>query len=65
MSLTDCDHYCARCGEHKTRCNLCADMPPAVVYRPQLSSRGDDAELRAQERSIRRAADIRQGWFPV
>lgn len=63
MSITDCDHVCARCGEHLASCYLCRDEPSAVVFRTQRSPREDGAEIAAQERAIRRAADRRQGWL--
>ena len=31
MSITDGTVYCARCGEDRTTCPLCEDIPPALV----------------------------------
>lgn len=64
MGITDCDHVCARCGEHTTVCSLCRDLPTAVVYQPQRLSYEQRREDAAQERAMRREADIRQGWRP-
>ena len=62
-AITDCDHVCALCGEHLAECPMCRGMPSALVFRPQRTSREEDAEIAAQERAIRRAADRRQGWL--
>lgn len=29
--LTDENHICARCGDHRVKCNLCDDLEPIVV----------------------------------
>jgi hypothetical protein len=64
MGITDCDHVCSRCGEHMSSCYLCRDEPSAVVRIGSDRQRhDDDAEIAAQTRAIRRAADRRQGWL--
>lgn len=64
MGITDCDHVCARCGEHMTSCSLCFDMPSAVVPLRRKDTYEQRREDAAQDRAMRREADIRQGWRP-
>lgn len=63
VSITDCDHYCARCGEHLAECSLCEGLPHAVVYRPGPSYaeiNEAEREIDMQSRAIRRGADARR-----
>lgn len=64
MGLTDGSFVCALCGEWRTACGLCGEAPllNARERRRQevAADRDADAELRAQERAIRRAAEERR-----
>lgn len=63
MSITDGSVYCARCGDDRTVCYLCADLPPALVERGfSRISYEDEKEIMMQTRSIRVAAAKRQGF---
>lgn len=59
--ITDTDHICTLCGEHLSGCDLCGSAT-VVRVRPE-SKAADDQELAQQERAIRRAADMRQGYI--
>lgn len=67
MSQTDGSWVCGRCCEWQTVCGLCVDEPEHLVKGPEhdsyINQRKDaEYELHKQSMSIRRAADIRQGW---
>jgi hypothetical protein len=61
MSITDGSYMCGRCGDWRTVCGLCVGEMPGMVIGPTHNV-SDDNELIEQTRSIRRAADKRQGW---
>jgi hypothetical protein len=60
--ITDGTFICSLCGEWLAGCSLCGEAPLKDMrpYYKQLKE--DENELIMQERSIRRAADKRQGW---
>lgn len=63
MSITDGSVYCARCGDDRTVCSLCADLPPALVgsgFSRILYE--DEKEIMMQSRAIKAAAAKRQGF---
>ena len=67
MSQTDGTWICGRCGEWMAQCGLCSDLPEMLIKGPnhadyQQQRLAGERELNQQSRSIRAAADKRQGW---
>ena len=64
--VTDGTEVCAFCGEWKTGCGLCGSAPMRdmsnEIRKMEQDRIAGDAELAAQERAIRSAAEKRQGF---
>ncbi|AOG03237.1 hypothetical protein BSY19_4700 (plasmid) [Bosea sp. RAC05] len=61
--ITDSDHVCVLCGEHLAGCSLCGTT--TVVKIDRSGHDAGERELALQERAIRRAAEMRQGFSPL